>query len=85
MWTERERYIDSFDGIREYLQARDYFHDHRIEIFDMMVLKQKSRLRKLSQISTSRNLQDVCGILKLKALYPTKWIAIVPLPISSTK
>ena len=30
MWTERERYIDSFDGIREYLQEIDYFHDHRI-------------------------------------------------------
>ena len=30
MWTEREKYIDSFDGIREYLQEIDYFHDHRI-------------------------------------------------------
>ena len=30
MWTERERYIESFEEIREYLQDIDFFHEHRI-------------------------------------------------------
>lgn len=30
MWTERKRYITSFDDIKVYLEEMDYFHDHRV-------------------------------------------------------
>lgn len=30
MWTERERYITSFDEINDYIEKVDFFHDHRI-------------------------------------------------------
>ena len=30
MWTERERYITSFEEIKEYLEQMDCFHDYRI-------------------------------------------------------
>lgn len=30
MWTERERYITSFDEIKEYIEQVNFFHDHRV-------------------------------------------------------
>ena len=30
MWTERERYITSFEEIKAYIEQIGFFHDHRI-------------------------------------------------------